>query len=164
MRKEFDNLHSPLKQKINSIDYAHICSKFSKSNDLKHKSNTAVQRKNFYNLVLPRTQRKSSTIFWSMSYQTAKKSLLTKDLNSSIRYKKLNYADYLVHFELFWDICDLDILSNEEFHFVKAKTKEAALSCYRSYNNNVPQSLYKKEFIALQNLSKNKELIIQKSG
>ena len=54
-------------------------------------------------------------------------------------------------------------MSNEDLDFVKAKTKEAALSSYRSYNNNVPQNLSKEEFIALQNLSKNKDLIIQKS-
>ena len=47
--------------------------------------------------------------------------------------------------------------------FAKAKTKEAALASYRSYNNNVPKNLSKEEFIALQNLSKNKDLIIQKS-
>ena len=54
-------------------------------------------------------------------------------------------------------------MSNEDLDFVKVKTKEAALSSYRSYNNNVPQNLSKGEFIALQNLSKNKNLIIQKS-
>ena len=48
--------------------------------------------------------------------------------------------------------------------FVKAKTKEAALSSYRSYNNNVPQNLSKEEFTALQNFSKIKDLIIQKSN
>ena len=47
--------------------------------------------------------------------------------------------------------------------FVKAKTKEAAISSYRSYNNNMPQNLSKEEFIASQNLSKNKDLIILKS-
>ena len=89
-------------------------------------------------------------------------SLLTKGLNLSIPCKKLDYADYLVQFELFFkDIRNLDILSNEDLDFVKAKTKEAALSSYRSYNNNVPQNLSKEEFIALQNLSKNKDLIIQ---
>ena len=46
---------------------------------------------------------------------------------------------------------------------LKAKTKEAALSSYRPYNNNVPQALSKEEVIALQNLPKNKDLIIQKS-
>ena len=54
-------------------------------------------------------------------------------------------------------------MSNEHLDFVKAKTKEAALSSYRSYNNNIPQNLSNKEFIALQNLSRNKDLIIQKS-
>ena len=40
--------------------------------------------------------------------------------------------------------------TNEDLDFVKAKTKEAALSSYRSYNNNVPQNLSKEEFTALQ--------------
>ena len=53
-------------------------------------------------------------------------------------------------------------MSNEDFDFVKAKTKEAALSSYRPYYSNVPQSLSKEEVIALQNLSKNKNLILQK--
>ena len=54
-------------------------------------------------------------------------------------------------------------MSNEDLDFVKVKTKEAALSSYRSYNNNMPQNLPNEEFIALQDLSKNKDLIIQKS-
>ena len=54
-------------------------------------------------------------------------------------------------------------MSYEDLVFVKAKTEEAALFSYRSYNNNVPQNLSKEEFIALQNLSKNKNLIILKS-
>ena len=48
---------------------------------------------------------------------------------------------------------NLEILSNEDLNFVKAKTKEAALSSYRTYNSNVPQNLSNDEFIALQNLS-----------
>ena len=82
------------------------------------------------------------------------KSLLKKGLNFSIPCKKLGYEDYLVQFKLFFrDIRHLDILSNEDLNFVKAKTKEAALPSYRSYNSNVPQNLSKEEFIALQNLS-----------
>ena len=37
LRKEFDNLCSSLQPQINSIDYAHICLKFLKINDLKLK-------------------------------------------------------------------------------------------------------------------------------
>ena len=45
-------------------------------------------------------------------------------------------------------------LSHEDLDFVKAKTKKAALSFYRSYNNNIPQNPSQEKFIALQNLSK----------
>ena len=54
-------------------------------------------------------------------------------------------------------------MSNEDLDFVKAKPKKVAPFSYRSYKSNVPQNLCKEEFIALQNLSKNKDLIIQKS-
>ena len=49
LKKEFD-LRSSLQQQINSIDFAHICSKFLKINDLKLKSNSVVQQKTFCNI------------------------------------------------------------------------------------------------------------------
>ena len=54
-------------------------------------------------------------------------------------------------------------MSNEDPDFVKTRTKKAALSSYRNYNNNVPQHLSKEEFLALQNLCKNENFVIQKS-
>ena len=148
MRKEFDNLRSSLQQQINSIDYAHSCSKFLRINDLKLKSNSAAQQKKFCNLLKVKrsTQNPEKVIFKFSNYvlSDCEISLLTEGLNLSIPCKKLGYADYPVQFELFFrDIRNLDILSNEDLDFVKAKTKEAALSSYRSYNNNVPQNLSK---------------------
>ena len=61
------------------------------------------------------------------------------------------------------NIRNLGILSNEDLDFVKTRTKEAALSSYRNYNNNVPQRLSKEDFLALQNLRKNKNIVIQRS-
>ena len=46
---------------------------------------------------------------------------------------------------------------------MKTRTKEAALSSYRNYNNNVLQHLSKEEFLVLQNLRKNENMVIQKS-
>ena len=57
------------------------------------------------------------------------------------------------------NIRDLGILSDEDLDFVKTRTKEAALSSYRNYNNNVPQHLSEEEFLALQNLRKNEILL-----
>ena len=62
------------------------------------------------------------------------------------------------------DIRNLDIFSSEDLDFVKTKTKEIALSSYGTYHNDVPQYLSNDEFIALQGISINKDLIIQKSG
>ena len=69
-----------------------------------------------------------------------------KGLNFSLPPKYLDYADYLVNFELFYrNIRNLGILSNEDLDFVKARTKQVALFSYRNYNNNVPQNLSKEE-------------------
>ena len=47
---------------------------------------------------------------------------------------------------------------------MKAKTKETELSSSRQYNKNPQQNLSKEEAVALTNLSKNKDIVIQKSG
>ena len=81
-----------------------------------------------------------------------------------MEYLDLDYADYLANFKLFYrSIRNLGILPNEDLDFVKTRIKEAALSTYRNYNNNVPQHLSKEEFLALQNLRKNKNIVTQKS-
>ena len=101
-----------------------------------------------------------------MKYELSdrEKRLLAKGLNFSLPSKYLDYADYLVTFELFYrNICNLGILSNQDLDFVKTRTKETVPSSYRNYNNNVPQHLSKEEFVTLQNLCKNKNIIIQKS-
>ena len=53
-------------------------------------------------------------------------------ISTSKRPSRLKYANYLVHFELFYrDIGNLEILSNEDLDFVKAKSKGTALSLFR---------------------------------
>ena len=111
-------------------------------------------------------QDPNKLIFTFAKYELSdrEKRLLAKGLNFSLPSKYLDYADYLVTFELFYrNICNLGILSNEDLDFVKTRTKETALSSSRNYNNNVPQHLSKEEFVALQNLCKNKNIVIQKS-
>ena len=60
------------------------------------------------------------------------------------------------------NIRNLGIFSNEDLDIAKIKIKEAALTSYRNYNNNVLQHLSNEEFLALQNLRKNKSMVIQK--
>ena len=108
--------------------------------------------------------RKAIFNFSKYELSNCEKKLLAKGLKFSLPLKYLDYADYLINFELFCrNICNLGILPNEDLDFLKTRTKEAALSSYRNYNNNVPQHLSKEEFLALQNLRKNKNIVIKKS-
>ena len=114
---------------MNSIDYAHVCSKFLKSNDLKLNSSSVALQREFCNLLKEKrsTQNPEKVIFNFYRYvlSNCEKSLLTKGLNFSILCEKLDFVDYLVQFESFFrDIRHLDILSKEDLDFAKAKTKE----------------------------------------
>ena len=89
------------------------------------------------------------------------KKLLGKGLDFCLPPKHLRYADYLVHFDLFYrDIRNLEIWSNEDLDFVKRKTKERALSSFRQYDKNPQQNLSKEELTACTNLNKHKDIAI----
>ena len=83
---------------------------------------------------------------------------------NQLNLNKLEYSDYLLPFELLYrDIKDLD-LPNEKTNFLKTKIKGCALSSFKLYNEKgAVYRLNKDEINALKTLSKNKDLIIQKS-
>ena len=60
-------------------------------------------------------------------------------------------------------IRNLEVLSNEDLDFVKTETKKTALSSFKQYNKSPQQNLSKEELVALASLSKNKDIVIQKS-
>ena len=106
----------------NKFDW--LCSHLFKVFENQLRSNIAVQQKKFCNLLKEKrsTQDPGKVIFNFSKYSLSDcgNSLLTNGLNFRIPCKKLDYADYLVQFELFFrDIHNLDILTNEELGFVK---------------------------------------------
>ena len=105
-------------------------------------------------------------IFNYSSYNLSKseKSLLCKCLNFVISPDKLEYSDCLLPFKLlYYEIKDLD-LSQEKISFLKAKIKNCAFSSFTLCNENgTVSSLNKDEIFAMKTLSKNNDLIIQKS-
>ena len=102
----------------------------------------------------------SRVIFYFLRYDLFdhEKRLLAKGLNFSLPPKYLDYADYLVIFELSYkSIRKLGVLSNKDVDSVKTRTKEVTLSSSGNYNNKVLEDLSIKEFLALQNIHKNKK-------
>ena len=121
LRKEFDYLHST---RMSFIYFPHICLKLWGHNDnvLKHKS---IIQQNKYNNLLKKPHYNSEKIIFNYSSYVSsevEKTFLLKVLNFSILPKHGNHVDYLVNFKLFYrDICDLEIVSEEDLDFVKAK-------------------------------------------
>ena len=98
-----------------------------------------------------------------MNYLTVKKASCEK-FKFHFPPKYLYYTTYIVNFELFYrNIRNIGILFNKDLDLVKARNKEASLSSYQNYNKNLLQYLSKEEFLAIQNLRKNKNIVIQKS-
>ena len=129
------------------------------------KSHDSIQQKKF-NALLRKQQPKHDPdrgifSYSKISLSDAEKSLLVKGLRFSLPPKKLNYADFLVNFELFYrSIRKLDVLSNGDLDFVKTKIKDAALSSFRFYNANIPQNLSDEELEVLEKLVV-KNLVVQ---
>ena len=135
--KGFDFLHSTLQAEISLIDFAHVRSLFLGHNDEVLKQKSTIQQKKFNNLVKDKKpQHDPEKITFNYSnyiLSEVEKSLLLKGLNFSIPPKKLNHADYLVNFELFYrDIRNLEVLSGEDLDFIKTKTKDIAVSSFRT--------------------------------
>ena len=142
--KGFYFLHSILQTEIRFFEFALVHSLFLGHNDKVLKQKSTIQQKKFNNLLKDKKPQHDpkKIIFNYYVLSEAVKSLLQKGLNFSIPPKKLNHADYLVNFELFYrNICNLQVLYAEDLDFIKTKTKDMALSSFRICNNNVPQHL-----------------------
>ena len=141
------------------IDFTQVSTLFFGINDKILKSKSSVQQKKFYKLLQEsKTENDPEKVIFNFSkyvLSDIEKKLLAKGLNFCLPPKQLKYADYLVHFELFYrDIRNLEILSNKDLDFVKTKTKETVLSSFRQCNKIPQQNLSKEELAALTNLSK----------
>ena len=82
---------------------------------------SATQQKNLSKLVKCNiSMHDPSKAIFNFSKHDCEKNLLAKGLNFILPPKYLDYADYLVNFELFYrNICNLGILSNKDLDFVK---------------------------------------------
>ena len=92
------------------------------------------------------------------------KSLLIKSLNVAISPKNLNYADYMLSFELLLRDIDLLDIPRTDRDLIQGRLRDCALTSYRIYvGNNTDKNLSTDEQFALSTLIKNKDLVIQKA-
>ena len=141
---------------------------FLVGNDSKLVKLKQVHYKNFHALGRDssiRTHDPDKVMFNYSSHKLSnvEKNVLAKALNFALPPVKLNYGDYLTPFELlFRDVTKLSVPENI-LERLKAEIKREAFSSYDNYSFWDELNISKEEHKALQNLSTNKDLIIQKS-
>ena len=161
-------LKNHLKASMNVIDYAHICSIFLISNDKILTKQKDIQDRKIIGLIKGKGKGidPENVIFNFSSYVLSDndKSLLSKGLNFSLPNKKVEISEYLCPFELLYrEVSDFSKDSSDK-ELLKSKLKELSLSSHRRLKHNVlEENLSKKELESLKNLSKNPDIVIQKS-
>ena len=159
-----------LTETLGIIDYTHLCCLFLNKNDTKFKHQEDIHSKNLFDLEFGNSQTSHDPDKVILNYSSHiltenEKDLLSKGLNFTIPDKTLEYAGYLLPFELLYrDKHNLDI-TNEKKEVLKIRMKDCAFSLFNSYSENgAPLNLSREELAVLKSLSKNKNLIIPKSG
>ena len=91
------------------------------------------------------------------------KSLLSKGLNFAIPPKNINYADFMLPFELLYRDVDSLEVSNLDKEFIKSRLRDSAFSSYKDIGKTLEKNLPKEEFDALEFLLKNEDIIAEKA-
>ena len=84
-------------------------------------------------------------------------------MNFAIPPKNLNYADYLLPFELLFRDIDLLDIPRTDRDFIQGRLRDCAFTSYRDVGKNIDRNLSKEEHFAFKYLVKNKDLIIQEA-
>ena len=102
--------------------------------------------------------------FSSHILSDSEKSLIYKGLRFALPPKKIDYADFLLQFELYRDTLQFN-LPSEKRDFLKNKLKDICFSTLNSYNfDKVNTNLTESEAKALKELMRHKDLVIQKAN
>ena len=161
LNNKITSMKNDLYSEMSFIDYVHVITKFLVSND-KNIYNLFLNN-SYHNLVSSHNPDKVIFNFSSHVLNTTEKSLLSKGLNFTILPKNINYADYMIPFELLYrDVNSLEV-SNLDKEFIKSRLRDSAFSSYKDTSKTFGKNLPKAEFDALKILLKNKDIIIQKA-
>ena len=166
---EQKRLKDDLVRTLSLVDYTHLISIFTTSNDVVLSKCQQRHKKKLYDLGYFEKDKDvndpDQVIHNHSSYSLSdvEKSLLAKGLNFALPPKKLDFADYVTPFELLYkDVKDCDI-SRQNLDLLKVNMKKIAYSSFNKYNFLKELNLSRSEFRALKNLSSNKDIIIHKS-
>ena len=156
---EFKHLKDELVRTLSLVDYTHLISLFTKSNDAILSKCQKVHKKKLYNLgYFEKDVNDPDQVIHNLSsyiLSDTEKSLLAKGLNFALPPRKINYADYMTPFELlFRKVKDCDV-EHHKLDILKVELKKIAYTSFNRYNFLRELNLTLPEFQALKKLSSN---------
>ena len=164
------SLKSELKCVLNIIEFVYITTVFLTSNDKNIIKVRKIQGKkisklcsdnSYYESVTSHDPEKVLFNFSSHSLTEHEKSLLSRALNFALLPKNVNYADYLLPFELLFRDIDLCEVPNYDIEFIRSASRDFAFTYFRDSSKINENNLSKEEHLALKDLIKNRILVIQ---
>ena len=85
-------------------------------------------------------------------------------MNFAIPAKNVNYADYLLPFELLFRDIDLCEISSYDKEFIRSRSRDCAFTSFRDSGKIHENNLSKEEHLDLKDLIKNRDFVAQKAG
>ena len=167
--KDLKSIKDELVRTLSFVDYCHIISLFTKSNDDTLSKCKEAHKKKLYNLGYFERDKDANdpdqVIHNFSSYQLddMEKSLLAKGLNFALPPGKLNFADYMTPFELLYKGVKDCQIPRHQLDILKVDIKKVAFSSFNRYNFLKELNITMAEFQALKKLKSNTDIVIHKS-
>ena len=102
--------------------------------------------------------------FSSYNLNNHEKSVLCKGLNFAIPPKAIEYSEFLLAFEMLFREITSFYIGNFNKECVKSRLRDSAYSSFKQTSKISEKNLSREEVKALNNLVKNKDLLIQEVG
>ena len=152
-KQNLTSMKDTLHHEMCFIDFVHVITIFLVSNDKAISKIQKTHGKKLHNLFLNNYYDNSVTLhdadkvifsFSSHVLTNHEKSLLSEGLNFALLPKDINYADYLLPFELLYRDINSLMISNFDLDCVKAQLRDSAFSSYKKLG-----SLWKRTYLKL---------------
>ena len=170
LKKDLQSARNDLMCKLTWIDFNHVRNLFLLGNDKVLRKHQKIQNKKLgklFEVSCEGVSHDPGKVIYNFSRHKLteeEKSVLSKGLQFALAPKRLEYADYMLPFELLFRDIKTNCLTTSQSSSIKSKLLDTAFTSYNVFERIRPVgNLNEAELNALENLTKNKNLVIQKA-
>ena len=174
MENDTQRVKEELQRTFSVLDISYIFSLFLVANDKYILHHDNIHQRKLQNLlkissnnIFSDSHNPDRVIFNFSSYKLIydEKNILCKGLIFSVKPGLIEYSEFLLLFELLFPDIKGEDLCNKDMYAIKARLPDTALMSHQnaSSDQEPPENLTSSEYKALKRLSKNKDIVIQKT-